>query len=142
MNNDIKEFFNQDKFAHHSGIELIDVQPGYALTKMELADYHYNAAQVVQGGAIFTLADFAFAAASNSYMQITLGLNANINYIKSTQGKILTAEAKEVHRSNKVTSYEVNVYDDQQELIARLSFLGYIKNKTISLNYSEATGKE
>ena len=35
-----------------------------------------------QGGAIFTLADFTFAAASNAHGIVAVGINVNITYLK------------------------------------------------------------
>ena len=55
-----------------------------------------NAADVVHGGALFTLADLAFAVASNSRGQLALSINASISYLKAARGPLLTAEAKEV----------------------------------------------
>ena len=56
----------EDLFARHTGIELRDVGPGWAKASMKIQPCHFNGARTVHGGAIFTLADFAFAAASNS----------------------------------------------------------------------------
>ena len=64
----IKKFFTeQDHFAQHTGIELLNVEAGKAWAKLEIRACHMNGAKTVHGGAIFTLADFAFAVASNSH---------------------------------------------------------------------------
>ena len=63
----VKRFFKNDKFAERANIELLSVSPGQARAKMTLHPHHLNGYGTVQGGAIFTLADFAFAAASNSH---------------------------------------------------------------------------
>jgi len=52
----IWDFFKNDRFAEHNGIELLDIAPGYAKAKMEVKDRHLNGVDVVHGGAIFTLA--------------------------------------------------------------------------------------
>ena len=57
---EIKQFFSsEDLFARHSGIELLEVGPGWAKAGMKIEPYHFNGAKTVHGGAIFTLADFA-----------------------------------------------------------------------------------
>ena len=72
------EFFrDNDRFARHNGIELLAAKPGWARVKMEIQDYHFNGAGTVHGGAIFTLADFAFAVASNSQGQLAMGINTS-----------------------------------------------------------------
>ncbi|HEX9062211.1 MAG TPA: PaaI family thioesterase [Clostridia bacterium] len=129
MNNDLIKLVENDRFATYVGIKLVKVEIGYAVTQMEISDNHLNGANIVQGGAIFTLADYAFAAASNSKGSLTLGVNANISYFKSPKGKLLTAEAREVSSGNKLCSYNVDVFDDNNDLIARFNATGYIKGE-------------
>lgn len=127
MNEDMIKFVGKDRFAAYVGMKIIKVDYGYAVTQMEIKDHHLNGVNIVQGGVIFTLADYAFAAASNSRGFATLGINANISYFKSPQGKVLTAEAKEISSSNKLCSYNVDVFDENNDLIARFNGTGYIK---------------
>lgn len=129
MNNDLIKLVENDKFASYVGIKLVKVDIGYAVTQMELSDNHLNGVNIVQGGAIFTLADYAFAAASNSKGSITVGVNANISYFKSPKGKLLTAEARELSSGNKLCNYSVDVFDDNNDLIARFNATGYIKGE-------------
>ncbi len=95
-----QQYFTADKFAMGNGIELVECSPGHARATIKIEDRHLNGAGVVHGGLLFTLADFCFAAAVNSYGFITLSINAAISFFaKSTEG-ILTAEAREISRSN------------------------------------------
>ena len=66
---DVREYFAKDQFATSIGIKLLEVRPGYAVSEMEITEQHLNALKIVQGGAVFTLADYTFAAASNAYGQ-------------------------------------------------------------------------
>ena len=59
----LARFFKNDQFAERTNIELLSVSPGRASAKMMLHPHHMNGYGTVQGGAIFTLADFVFAAA-------------------------------------------------------------------------------
>ncbi|MDS1030894.1 PaaI family thioesterase [Bacillota bacterium LX-D] len=127
----IIKFFARDQFAAHVGIKLLKVQPGYAEAQMEITDKHLNGINIVQGGAIFTLADFAFAAASNAQGQVTVGINANIAYFKPPKGKLLLAEAKEISLSRKIACYEVDIFDENKEHIAKFNATGYRKEKNI-----------
>ena len=79
---DMTRFVKNDQFAQFTGLELITVEPGYAVVRMEVKPYHLNGVGSVQGGAIFTLADYAFAAACNSKGSPTLGINASISYFR------------------------------------------------------------
>ncbi|MHB8124902.1 MAG: PaaI family thioesterase [Desulfitobacteriaceae bacterium] len=131
MSNKIISFLERDRFAALVGIKLVEVKPGYAIAKMEISDKHLNAANIVQGGATFTLADFAFAAASNSHGQLCLGINATISYFQPPKGKILIAEAKEISANKKLASYNVEIFDENKELFARLTGTVYRKNEKI-----------
>ena len=84
--------FEKDLFAKTSGIELIEVLPGYAKANMKITGNHLNAVGLIQGGAIFTLADFAFAVASNSRGKIALAIDAEISFFKSVSKGTLTAK--------------------------------------------------
>jgi acyl-CoA thioesterase len=128
----IKEFFKNDKFAAISGIELLEVSPGYAKAIMNVEEKHLNALKTVQGGALFTLADLTFAAASNAYGTVTVAINANISFVKAAAGKTLTAEAIETSINPKISTYTVNITDDQGDLVAIFQGMGY--RKKISLN--------
>ena len=68
------EFFARDRFARHSGIELLEVSEGFARAKMPLGPFHHNGIGTVHGGALFTLADLAFAAASNSHGTVAVAV--------------------------------------------------------------------
>lgn len=114
----IRRFLEKDCFAKHSGVELVEIEPGYAKAKMEIRDYHLNGANIVHGGAIFTLADFAFAAAVNSRELISVGINVAISYAKAATRGLLTAEAKEVSLNRKLGVYVVDIRDEQNNLIA------------------------
>ena len=61
----INDFLQGDKFALFAGVELLETGNGYAKARMEIKPMHLNGGGVCQGGAIFTLADLAFAAATN-----------------------------------------------------------------------------
>lgn len=129
MEDKIKKYFQQDRFAALAGIRLMEAKPGYALAEMEITENHFNAVGVVQGGAIFTLADFAFAAASNSYGFVALAINVNISFYRAGQGKKLTAEAREITANKKLASYQVDIYNDSRELVAGFTGMVYRKQE-------------
>ena len=74
----LKDMLSHDRFAAETGVELLEVREGYAKARMLVTDKHLNGGGVCQGGALFTLADLAFAAVANSRNLLTLSLNANI----------------------------------------------------------------
>ena len=91
----IHEFLQGDKFALLAGVELLETGNGYAKARMLIKPEHLNGGGVCQGGAIFTLADLAFAAATNSHARLTLSITSNINFFKAESKGYLCGEGKE-----------------------------------------------
>lgn len=128
----IKEFFKNDRFAARSGIELLEVSEGYAKARMRIEDHHLNGIDVVHGGAIFTLADLAFAAASNSHGTVAVAINASIWYVKAAMEGTLLAEAKEVSLNPRLATYSIEITDDSGEIVATFEGMVYRKKQTIA----------
>ncbi|MGB7748645.1 MAG: hotdog fold thioesterase [Verrucomicrobiia bacterium] len=124
---EIKRCLKNDRFAERTNVELLSVSPGFATAKMVLHPHHLNGLGSVQGGAIFTLADYAFAAACNSHGTVAVALNVSITFMKAAKSGTLWAEAREVSKNFKVGSYVVEVKDDQRDLVATFQGLAYRK---------------
>jgi acyl-CoA thioesterase len=129
----VLSYFKNDRFAGLINLELLTVAPGYARAKMVVQPHHLNAYDTVQGGAIFTLADYAFAAASNSHGTVAVGINVSISYMKAATRGTLWAEAKELSRNPKLASYTVEVRDDAGDLVAIFQGMVYRKKEPISI---------
>lgn len=127
MENELIKNVKNDRFAKYVGIRLVEVNKGFAVTELTLNENHLNGVDRVQGGVIFTLADYAFGAASNTQGFTTVGINVNISYFKTPTGRIIRAEAKEISAQNKICGYQVNVLDEDGSLIANVNGLGYRK---------------
>ncbi len=123
----IKRCMANDQFAANAGIELVAVEPGFARAKMTVARRHWNGLGTTQGGALFTLADFAFAAAANSYGRVAVAINVSITFMKAVTAGTLWAEAREVSKNFKLGSYTVEIKDDAGELVALFQGLAYRK---------------
>jgi len=121
-------FFTNDAWAQEAGIELMEVSAGRAKVRMKIAKRHLNSHGTVHGGAIFTLADTAFALASNSHGIPAAGINAHISYVTSAATGTLFAEAVEFSLRPKIATYMVTVTDDDGEKIA--FFEGMVYRKT------------
>ncbi|MEN6306211.1 MAG: hotdog fold thioesterase [Anaerohalosphaeraceae bacterium] len=127
----IKEYFKKDRFAKHCGIVLMEVSKGSAKVKMDITADHINGVGIVQGGAIFTLADLAFAMASNSYGTVAVAINVNISFIKAINKGTLYAQATETSMNPKLATYDVRVTDDTDNLIALFQGMVYRKEKKL-----------
>ena len=122
-----KKFLHDDKFALHAGIELLEVKSGTAKVRMEVKPFHINGVGLVHGGALFTLADFAFAAAANSHEEVAVAINASISYLKGVKAGTLYAEAEEVSNSRKISVYSIKIINEHNQLIATFQGMAYKK---------------
>jgi acyl-CoA thioesterase len=121
-------FFKKDAWAKEAGIELIESSTGRAKVRMILGKRHVNGHGTVHGGAIFTLADTAFALASNSHGIPAAAINAHISYVKSATAGTLYALAAESSLSPKIATYSVTVTDENGDKIALFEGMVYRKS--------------
>jgi len=112
--------FREDPFARRLGIEVLEVGPGRARVGLTLNDSHLNFNGFIHGGAVFTLLDQAFAAASNSHNETAVAISMSVQFVNAAKpGDRLTAEARELHRSRRLGLYELTVTDESGRLICR-----------------------
>lgn len=126
------KLMQRDQYAKCNGVVLKEIGEGSALAEMVVTDNHLNGAGIVQGGALFTLADLCFAAASNSYGDLAVTLDANINFIKGVAKGTLTAKASEIYRRRTIALYRVVITNEDNDLIAVFQSTAYIKRGTVS----------
>lgn len=108
-----EERIRDDPYCAFLGIELVSLGSGSATTRLELAENHLNFHGVPHGGAINSLADAAFAAASNADGDDAFALETNISYLESVEvGTTLTAAAERTHETRSTGEYEVVVTAD------------------------------
>ena len=121
-----RQIFAADKYATDaSGIVIEEVGENYAKCSMKLTDIHRNAFGGVMGGAIYTLADFTFAVASNfDKEKLTASLVGNATFLAMSRGSVLYGESKLIKDGRQNCFYDIRVYDDLGKDIATVSFTG------------------
>ncbi|RSL29453.1 hydroxyphenylacetyl-CoA thioesterase PaaI [Salibacterium salarium] len=130
MTTSLKEYFQQDSFANHLGICIEELNHGFATVSMKVTEDMLNFHKSANGGAIFSLADAAFACASNSHGQTAVGVNVSIHFVDAAAaGDTLTAIAKEDNKSYKLGLYRIEVYNQHDTLIALAEGLVYRKKE-------------
>ncbi len=120
-----RTYFVKDRFATDNGITLDDLSDEKSVCSMTITERHQNAYGGVMGGAIFTLADFAFATIANQVHLSTVAQQVSINYLSAPKGKklIATSSVKKNGRSSMVIN--VDVVDDTGRDIAQFVGTGF-----------------
>ncbi|NLT11056.1 MAG: hotdog fold thioesterase [Clostridiaceae bacterium] len=127
MTKELTRLTTEDQVAKLLGFELLEVSPGYAKAEMQIQSSHLNGIGTLHGGIMFSLADYVFAVAANSYGTPTVAVQAGISYYKTPSGPIVSAESKELSNGRKICSYEVEIRDPDGTLVAKFIGTGYRK---------------
>lgn len=122
----------QEPFAKKFDLKLIDLNEGYSKVSMVFTADMENMFGKAHGGALFALIDEAFETAGNSHGTLAVALNMSISYLASpSTGATLTAEAKEINRTNKTAVYDIKVVEGGSRLIASCQALVYRLDKAL-----------
>ena len=117
---EVIDLMKADKFVDFCGITLDEIGPGYAKTSMDIKPHHLNGAGVIQGGVLFTLADYALASAANSREKLSVSIETSMSFIKGISSGKVFAVAKEVACGRTLARYDVPVTTEDGTLIALL----------------------
>ncbi len=99
-----------DYFAEALGMQVLEAKDGYAKVSVKIKKIHTNALGFTHGGAIFSLADYAFAQACNFGDNVAVAVQVSINFLKpSVEDDTLTAEATRVSDGKTMGLYQVTV---------------------------------
>ena len=122
---DAREYFSRDRFATENGMTLEEVDGEHAVCSLAVADRHRNAFGGVMGGAIFTLADFAFAALTNDRGRLTVAQQVSISYLSAPKGGRLVATARYRKDGRSSCVVNVDVADDLGRDVAQFVGTGF-----------------
>jgi len=123
-----------DHTTKSMGMSVDAVAPGMATLSMVVRKDHLNGHGSCHGGAIFTLADSAFAFACNSHNKLTVAQHCSVTFLApGREGDRLTATAREVTLAGRSGIYDVTV--SREDGVAIAEFRGL--SRTISGTHFE-----
>lgn len=107
-----REFFKNDTYAMSTtGATVYAVNGHESVIELKLDDRHRNAMGGVMGGVYYTIADVAFAIASNYDSPFTVTLNSHVTYMTVPKTDVIYAVAKCVHDGGKTCVYDIYIND-------------------------------
>ncbi|MFC7373463.1 hotdog fold thioesterase [Fictibacillus iocasae] len=126
---EITSLFENEPYASFLGIKLVSLGPGTAVAEVAVQKHMLNSHGTAHGAVIFALADYAFAAACNSYGRTSVGLNTVVNFMSPGKcGAVLRAVAEEEKRNHRTAWYRIRV-ESEGELIASMEAMSYRKSE-------------
>ena len=110
---------DNDAFSQWLGIEILDLDAGFALLQMTVRPEMTQGFGIAHGGITYSLADSALAFASNAHGIKALSVETSISHLLAVQsGDILTAKATEESLSNKFGLYHVKITNQHDKTVA------------------------
>ncbi len=124
--------FESDAYAAFLGVEFVLVEDGHCVVRMPVRDEMMNFNGGVHGGAIFSLADVAFSAASNSWGSMAAAISVNVDFLAPAgETAYLEAEARQAGRGGRAVNYDMEVRRDDGSVVAVLSGWVYQTNRDL-----------
>ena len=123
----VRDIFKNDRFATEMGAVIDELGDHYSKVSLEINEHHKNAVGGIMGGVYFTLADFAFAVASNWQQPGVVGLNCDASFIGVPKTKRIIAEAKLIKDGRTTCCYNVEIKDERDNPIAAVQCVGFRK---------------
>lgn len=121
-------------FASDIGIKMLSISEGYAKAEINIEKKHLNPGNSVHGGCIFSLADTVGGAAAWSRGNYVVTSSSNINYLNpAIESKRLIGIAKEIKFGKKILVYDVEIWDEKDRLIAKVTNTYYNLGKKLDL---------
>lgn len=126
----VKGMLERDAFSAWLGLELLEVRPRYAAVRMKVRPDMLNGFGVCHGGVTFSLADSAFAFASNTHGRVTVSIDNTITYPAAVStGDVLTAVASEESAASRIAFYAVRVTNQHDSVVALFRGTVYRTNR-------------
>ena len=124
----VREIFKNDRFATEMGAQIDEIGDHSAKVSLIINEHHKNAMGGVMGGVYFTLADFAFAVASNWQNPGVVGVNVDALFIGVPKSEKIFAQATLVKDGRTICTYKVDVTDENGDPVAVMQCMGFRKN--------------
>jgi acyl-CoA thioesterase len=114
---DMEKKIKEDAYAAFLGIRMDDLREGFASCSLTITKEMFNFLGAVHGGLIFSLADVAFAAASNFNHPPSYALDVSGSFLKTAKvGDTITARAELIHTTKRTGLYRMQVFKDKELL--------------------------
>ncbi len=128
----VNHMMENDLFSQWLGIEVLEIKEGFSKIKMKVRKEMINGFGIVHGGIGFSLADSAFAFASNNRNVLSVALDTSISFIKPVHvDDILIAETKEIHNGKSTGLYHITITNQKDHVVAIFKGTCFRTNKSL-----------
>lgn len=117
-----RQLLDANSFMHHNGIAVTQVTAQMAEARLTIAPESLNPYGLLHGGAYFTMADVASGALARSDGRSYVTVTSHINFVRSVRQGQVIARARLRHRGRSTCLIAVEVYDEEERLLATGEF--------------------
>lgn len=111
-----------NSFSDHIGITFVELGDDYLCAKMPITSTVTQPMGIMHGGASASLAETVASAAANfcidNEKQVCVGLELNINHIKSKDSGYILGMAQPLHLGKRTQVWEIIITDEKDTLIS------------------------
>ncbi len=114
-----EHMFQNDTASQSLGMEITDINEGFAVVTMTVRDHMLNGHKTCHGGILFSLADSAFAFACNSHNEVAVAAGCHIDFVRPSKvNDRLTATAKMQHQGKRAGIYHITITNQDDKIVA------------------------
>lgn len=124
------QMYDNDAFSKWLGIELVDIQHGECEIKLTVRKDMLNGFGIAHGGITYSMADSAFAFATNSIGHQAVSIETSISHTsKVVEGDVLTAKTALINKTRKFAIYHVDITNQENRRVATFKGTVYYTGK-------------
>lgn len=128
----LERIITQNAYASHLGIELMELDPGYAKARMRYSIELVNPYGSVHGGVLYSLADIIAGLAACTYGNYSSTIDGTMNFVRPAMNTgYIYCEAFEVRQGRRVSVYRVELRNDEGLLLDTGSFSFYMLEQRV-----------
>jgi acyl-CoA thioesterase len=110
---------SKDEFSSLLGIKVIEIKEGECRLSLQITKQLLNGFSIVHGGVTYALADTCLAFVANSFGYKAVSVETSISYLqKGTESDELQAVASCIHKGTKSALFQVNIFNQKNDLLA------------------------
>jgi len=123
----INLMMSKDAFSNWMKIEVNAIEKGSCSLSCMIKEEMLNGFSIAHGGIAYSLADSTLAFAANSHGYQSFSIETSISHlVKVKSGDHLTSTSKEIHRGKKTGLYHIEIFNQNNELVALMKGTVYI----------------
>ncbi|MDX1684406.1 MAG: PaaI family thioesterase [Saprospiraceae bacterium] len=112
----------ENGLSDHLEITYVEVGDDYLIATMPVKEFHKQPLGLVHGGATATLAESVASVASllaaEEEKQSAVGVELNINHLRSAKSGVLTAKCAPVKLGRNIHVWNIEIFDDEGRQIS------------------------